>query len=390
MWGGQAEPAEKNLRWLSIHIPGWGAVQMRDIRPGFRALVFLLQQVHKFIQLLLIHAPAIVRRRIDPILDLLVKGGGALDAAADYIRIGLRVLGHGLGRNEAEKVKNNHLGPVRGAAGRTDSREVTTPMEAAISKKQAEQSYQLLLRCGAQRAPSDFCSQLVKELANLLAYDQARALFLDRSGKICGSRLFGVNERHWRDFMYYYDNDLVFSRYSLKEPMRLSQKDKVYAQNYWYDLDEKTEDNSAFVDDYVRSLRLYHSMGIGLSDQENCIRSIIVLDRMQDIPFSHQELELVKLLQPLLENYHIDLLLEAEAASSPLQVLKQTYFLTKREAEIVELLMDGLTPALIGKRVSISVATVYRHIANIYQKCHISNRQELHRLFSGQKPQGIE
>ena len=218
----------------------------------------------------------------------------------------------------------------------------------------------------------------------------ARALFLDRSGKICGSRLFGVNERHWRDFMYYYDNDLVFSRYSLKEPMRLSQKDKVYAQNYWYDLDEKTEDNSAFVDDYVRSLRLYHSMGIGLSDQENCIRSIIVLDRMQDIPFSHQELELVKLLQPLLENYHIDLLLEAEAASSPLQVLKQTYFLTKREAEIVELLMDGLTPALIGKRVSISVATVYRHIANIYQKCHISNRQELHRLFSGQKPQGIE
>lgn len=111
---------------------------------------------------------------------------------------------------------------------------------------------------------------------------------------------------------------------------------------------------------------------------------------MQDIPFSHQELELVKLLQPLLENYHIDLLLEAEAASSPLQVLKQTYFLTKREAEIVELLMDGLTPALIGKRVSISVATVYRHIANIYQKCPISNRQELHRLFSGQKPQGIE
>ncbi|MCI8420307.1 MAG: hypothetical protein HFF79_07370 [Oscillospiraceae bacterium] len=45
-------------------------------------------------------------------------------------------------------------------------------MEAAISKKQAEQSYQLLLRCGAQRAPSDFCSQLVKELANLLAYGQ--------------------------------------------------------------------------------------------------------------------------------------------------------------------------------------------------------------------------
>ena len=264
------------------------------------------------------------------------------------------------------------------------------PMNAAISGKQAEQIYQLLLHCGAQRTSSDFCSQLVKELADLVTYDQARVLFLDRSGKIYDSRLFGVNERQWKDFMYYYDNDLVFSKYSLKEPMRLSQKEKVYAQNYWYDLDEKTEDKSAFVDDYVRSLRLYHSMGIGLSDQENCIRSIIVLDRMQDVPFSYQEIELVKIIQPLLENYHIDLLLKAGVASSPLQSFKQTYFLTKREAEIVGLLMDGLTPVLISKRISVSVATVYRHIANVYQKCHISNRQELHRLFSRQKSQNNE
>lgn len=259
------------------------------------------------------------------------------------------------------------------------------PMNAAISRKQEEQIYQLLLRCGAQRTISDFCSQLVKDLASLVPYDQARVLFLDRSGKIYDSRLFGVNERQWKDFMYYYNNDLVLSRYSLKEPIRLSQKEKVYAQNYWYNLDEEAEDKSVFVDDYVRSLHLYHSMGIGLSDQENCIRSIIVLDRMQDIPFTFHEVELAKVIQPLLENYHIDLLLAAGLASSPLQSFKQTYFLTKREAEIVGLLMDGLTPSLISKRISVSVATVYRHVANIYQKCHISNRQELYRLFSGQK-----
>lgn len=264
------------------------------------------------------------------------------------------------------------------------------PMNTAISEKQAEQIYQLLLHCGAQRTPSDFCSQLVKELANLVSYDQARVLFLDKTGKICDSKLFGVNERQWKDFMYYYDNDLVFSKYSLKEPLRLSRKEKVYAHNYWYDLDEEAEGRSVFVDDYVRSLRLYHSMGIGLSDQENCIRSIIVLDRMQDIPFTYHEINLVKIMQPLLENYHIDLLLERGAISTPLQSFKQAFFLTKREAEIVGLLMDGLTPTLISQRISVSVTTVYRHIANIYQKCHISNRQELHRLFSGQKPQNSE
>ena len=254
-------------------------------------------------------------------------------------------------------------------------------MSVDISKKQMEQIYRILLRCGAQRTQSDFCSQLVKEISGLVSYDQARILFLDTSGKICDSRLFGVKERQWKDFMYYYENDLVLSKYSLKEPMRLSQSEKVYAQNYWYDLDEPEEGRTVFVDDYVRALRLYHSLGIGLSDRENCIRSIIVLDRMQDIPFTYREVSLVKKIHPLLENYHIDLLLEESAPSVPLQSFRQAYFLTRRETEIVGLLTDGLTPALIGQRLSISVATVYRHIANIYQKCHISNRQELHRLF---------
>ena len=54
--------------------------------------------------------------------------------------------------------------------------------------------------------------------------------------------------------------------------------------------------------------------------------------------------------------------------------------------EIVELLLDGLAPALISQRLSISVNTVYRHIANIYQKCRISNRQELYKLFVQQAP----
>ena len=254
-------------------------------------------------------------------------------------------------------------------------------MSVDTSKKRIERIYRILLHCGAQRTQSDFCSQLVKEISELVPYDQARVLFLDTSGKICDSRLFGVKERQWKDFLYYYENDLVLSRYSLKEPMRLPQNEKVYAQNYWYDLEQQAEDKNIFVDDYVRSLRLYHSMGIGLSDRENCIRSIIVLDRMQDIPFTYQEIALVKKIQPLLENYHIDLLLEADAVPAPLQSFKQAYLLTRRETEIVALLTDGLTPALISQRLSISVTTVYRHIANIYQKCHISNRQELHRLF---------
>lgn len=252
--------------------------------------------------------------------------------------------------------------------------------------KQMEQVYQILLRCGSKRTPTDFCVQLVKDLSDLVLYDQARVLFLDKSGKICDRRLFGVSERQWKDFLYYYENDMVLASHSLREPMRLSQNEKVTVRNYRYDPGEEYRDKSVFVDNYIRALRIYHSMGIGFSDQENCIRSIVVLDRVRDIPFFYQEVELIKTIHPILENYYIDLLLMGEnIPSTPLQPRKQAYSLTKRESEILELLMDGLTPTRISQRLVISVSTVYRHIANIYQKCRVSNRQELYRLFAGQQ-----
>ena len=245
---------------------------------------------------------------------------------------------------------------------------------------QKESIYQLLLCCGAQRSVTDICIQFVKDIRGLIPYDQARILFLDKSGKLCGSKLFGVNERQWQDFMYYYENDMVFSQYSLKEPIQLPQGEKVSAHNYWYGL-ENIEPGNIFLDDYVHSLHLCHSLGIGFADQDNCIRSIITLDRVHDVNFSYAEISLAKAIQPLIENYHVDLLLSTETDSQPLQSFKKEHFLTTRETEIVGLLLDGLTPALIAKRLSISVKTVYRHIANIYQKCHISNRQELGRMF---------
>lgn len=258
-------------------------------------------------------------------------------------------------------------------------------MAHANYEQRAESVYQLLLRCGEQRTRVDFCTQLITELSALVPYDQARILFLDKSGKISGAKLFGVKKHQWEDFMHYYENDLVTSKYSLKEPMHLSASEKISVQNYWYNLGEKPKKSSVFVDDYVYSLHLYHSLGIGMSDQENCIRSIFVLDRTCDTPFSNQEVTLLRGIHPLLENYHIDLLLNGNAEDASVQMFRQTYFLTKREIEIVGLLMEGLTPAQISQRISVSVATVYRHIANIYQKCHVSNRQELQKLFLGQE-----
>ena len=61
-----------------------------------------------------------------------------------------------------------------------------------------------------------------------------------------------------------------------------------------------------------------------------------------------------------------------QPVQNPAFISKQSC-LTKRETDIVRLLTKGMVPAEIGKRLSISVSTVYKHIANIYKKCSISN-----------------
>ena len=235
--------------------------------------------------------------------------------------------------------------------------------------------YQLLSRCCTKHNPYDFCGQIVTELAAFIPYAQARILFLDVSGKICGSLLYGVTKRNWENFMDYYKQDLVESKYSLKEPITLSEKEKISVCCH------KSGSSSLFMTDYVRSLRLSYSLGIGLCDENHCLRSIITLDRIKEQPFTEKETGFVKKAHPLLEAYFINLLLPAPADFSYPAFIRKQSCLTKRETEIVRLLTKGMVPAEIGKRLSISVSTVYKHIANVYKKCSISNRQQLYQMF---------
>lgn len=51
--------------------------------------------------------------------------------------------------------------------------------------------------------------------------------------------------------------------------------------------------------------------------------------------------------------------------------------LTPREREICRLLTQGASPAAIAGKLCVSRPTVYKHIANIHEKLHVTNRQEL-------------
>jgi DNA-binding NarL/FixJ family response regulator len=50
--------------------------------------------------------------------------------------------------------------------------------------------------------------------------------------------------------------------------------------------------------------------------------------------------------------------------------------LTSREVEILKLLASGLTSGELAAKLCLSVATIQRHIANIYGKIGVRNRAE--------------
>jgi DNA-binding NarL/FixJ family response regulator len=62
--------------------------------------------------------------------------------------------------------------------------------------------------------------------------------------------------------------------------------------------------------------------------------------------------------------------------------------LTPREADVLELLQEGMTNAQIAHALSIGVETVRTHARNIYAKLGISTRRDLARIARPQRPAG--
>ncbi|OIQ20044.1 MAG: hypothetical protein BM556_06030 [Bacteriovorax sp. MedPE-SWde] len=59
------------------------------------------------------------------------------------------------------------------------------------------------------------------------------------------------------------------------------------------------------------------------------------------------------------------------------KILKEEYFVTDREIEIVENILIHAKNKIVGNKLSLSDGTVRNHLSNIYQKLHIESKDEL-------------
>ena len=245
---------------------------------------------------------------------------------------------------------------------------------ADIKREFPDVLYEFLKLCGDKNEVYSFCGTIATELHSFIPYDQARVIFLEETGKISSSLLYGVAQKNWNAFMDYYTENTAVSTYSLKKPLHLSENEKVKLCD-WTKISTRV-DRQEFEENYVRPLKLKYCLGLGFSDIDNCIRCIISLDRIKDRRYSEDELEFVRRIHPLLNNLFTKFFTEPPKAFSRRDFMLAEASLTKREQEISRLMLGGSSPSIIAERLFISKNTIYKHIANMYKKLGVSNRQE--------------
>lgn len=232
--------------------------------------------------------------------------------------------------------------------------------------------YDIIAACGKAQSPTSLAVEVLNNLRVLCSFDQALAYFFDGNGKVCGQHLVNIDESWSSAYLGYYVNvgNQKFSCYA--DPIS---DERVRLALTVCDWDNEPSDE--FVRNYIRPRGLKYSCGFPLFDLNGHYRTIIALDRVTNKAFSDDELINLSLVIPLLNNLHRNYYYQRFITNAIKHATLDTASLTDREVEVVELLCRGVSPAMIGHTLGITLSTTYRHIANIYKKMNVSSQREL-------------
>lgn len=227
--------------------------------------------------------------------------------------------------------------------------------------------YDFVLSCGKCNDIYSFSSEILSKIQSLCQFDQALVFTLSDNSKVCNQFLVNIDER-WSDlYLSYYlltDN----GRYNVEKRVQHYPAQPTVNLMTW-----ENEPSNEFVPHYIQPRGLKFSLGFALYDQNGRPRSVFALDKTKNENFTYQEYIALNMALPLLNNLHMKFF--HPIPNLTYNSLLET--LTPREAEIMNLLCQGTSPTHISESLYISLATTYKHIANIYEKMNVSSMQEL-------------
>jgi DNA-binding CsgD family transcriptional regulator len=123
-------------------------------------------------------------------------------------------------------------------------------------------------------------------------------------------------------------------------------------------------------DEMARPWNVNHQLSIPLQAGGGDHNTYLI--QRPDRDFTDQELELAKLLQPVLTGLAFQLAISQPHGDAAMDGSVQE--LTSREMAILTLLSRGLTAEALARRLSISPRTAEKHLEHIYRKLDVCDR----------------
>lgn len=233
--------------------------------------------------------------------------------------------------------------------------------------------YDFVLSCGNIHNRIAFSIEILHGLSEfeLCDFDQSLVYFLDGNGKVCNQHLMDI-DKQWSTLYLEYYSKMESGYYIAAENLRENPNKPTIHRRSW-DNEPKTE----FISHYIQSRGLKYSLGFVLFDLNGKPRTLFALDKTKNEDFSHRELDILHLIVPQLNNLHKNFFSQPSNRNETEFSTWEISNLTPREKQVASLLCQGVSPTAISKTLCITPATTNKHIAHLYEKLHVSNRQEL-------------
>lgn len=141
----------------------------------------------------------------------------------------------------------------------------------------------------------------------------------------------------------------------------------VMTQQQWFESD--------FYNQFVKTHGYSHVADIFLRNQRNIVAIVTLLRSDVFSEFSSAELDLLKKLQPFIENT-LNLVYEPTRIFEREYVCTQ-YHLTARELDVLEYTLTGANNKTLAQHLDMSLPTLRTHLQHIYEKVGVHSTSEL-------------
>ena len=163
-----------------------------------------------------------------------------------------------------------------------------------------EKLYEFIVKCGKDHDPYHFTVTIVDGLKEFLDFDSAMIFFLDGNRNLVDQYLYNFNPNWLRIFNEYYSKtEELNGTFAWTAKADEQENEPFISYIRWWDMPD-----SEFLRDYIKENRINESLSFILYDLNRQPRSVFNFDMKDHKRFKAQDIEVLNVLVPALNNLH--------------------------------------------------------------------------------------